>query len=362
MIVPRFTFVVQSKALLYALPVMVHLLVSCLDEGHHKISGEFSTVSTLAGSDTPGLVDGIGARAKFNFPCDLVLDPEGNLYVSDQANHSIRKITPRGVVSTYAGTGVPGQANGYRLNAKFNHPYGLALDREGNLYVGDVANHRIRKISPDGMVTTLAGKTKGFLDQKGLQAKFNHPYGLAVDDEKNVYVADSYNNKIRKIAPDGTVTTLAGSGNDGYVDGMGLEAEFYVPIGIVIDAHGNTYVGDEGNSSIRKVAPGGQVTTLAGNGKFSFADGVGREATFNAPGGIAIDASGNLYVADYLNNCIRRVTPSGEVRKIAGNLEKGFADGRPSEAQFYYPFGLAVDAEGTIYVGDQYNHRIRKIN
>jgi sugar lactone lactonase YvrE len=191
---------------------------------------------------------------------------------------------------------------------------------------------------------------------------FNHPYGVAVDSRQNVYVADSYNNRIRKVTPQGAVSTLAGNGNDGFLDGKGVEAEFFVPIGIVVDAAGNIYVGDEGNSSIRKVTPGGKVTTLAGSGKFSFSDGVGRNAEFNAPGGIAIDNGGNLYVADYLNNCIRRVSPAGEVRKIAGNLKKGFADGAAQDAQFYYPFGIAVDATGIIYVGDHYNHRIRKID
>ena len=133
-------------------------------------------------------------------------------------------------------------------------------------------------------------------------------------------------------------------------------------IGIVIDGEGNLYVGDEGNSSVRKISKDGRVATLAGNGKFSFADGVGKDATFNAPGGIAIDTHGNLYVADYLNNCIRKIGPGGQVRKIAGNLQKGFADGPPAEARFYYPFGIAVDRAGVVYVGDQFNHRIRKID
>jgi sugar lactone lactonase YvrE len=362
MIVPHSTSALYgvSRAVLFLFFLAV--IVSCDDNEDARSPDEFSLVSTLAGSETPGLVDGIGSLAKFNYPCGMVVDTEGNVFVADHANHSIRKITPRGVVTTYAGTGKPGEANGHRLSATFNNPYGLALDAEGNLYVGDVANHRIRKIAVDGTVTTLAGKKRGFSDNKGLQAKFNHPYGITVDSRNNVYVADSYNHRIRKIAPDGWVTTVAGNGNDGYVDGSGTAAEFYVPIGIEIDAEGNIYVGDEGNSSIRRITPGGHVTTLAGNGKFSFADGVGREATFNAPGAIALDKKGNLYVADYLNNCIRRLTPGGEVRKIAGNLKKGFADGLPSIAQFYYPFGIAVDPSGVIYVGDHFNHRIRKIN
>lgn len=355
---------VYPNRCIFACIILCLVALSCHDKGEpvDPISEEFLTVSTLAGSENPGLVDGIGSLARFNYPCGMVADAEGNLYVSDHSNHSIRKITPKGIVSTFAGTGVAGFEDGHRAKATFNHPYGLAMDRKGNLYVGDVVNHAIRKITPGGMVTTLAGGRKGFSDREGYLAMFNHPYGVAVDAQNNVYVADSYNNRIRKITPTGSVTTFAGNGNDGFVDGAGNDAEFYVPIGIVTDAHGNVYVGDEGNSSIRKITPDGQVTTLAGNGKFSFADGVGKNATFNAPGGIAIDKNGNLYVADYLNNCIRKVTPQGVVRKIAGSLEKGFADGSTSEAKFYYPFGIAVDNTGAVYVGDQFNHRIRKID
>ncbi|MEX2235509.1 MAG: NHL repeat-containing protein [Cyclobacteriaceae bacterium] len=344
--------------------LLIFLIGSCQEqpENSDPVEDDFLVVSTLAGSDNPGLVDGIGPVAKFNNPSGMVLDPSGNLYVSDHSNHCIRKITPRGIVSTFAGTGQAGFENGYRTNATFNHPYGLAMDSKGNLYVGDVANHGIRKISADGMVSTLAGGRKGFSDREGDLAMFNHPYGVAVDSKNNVYVADSYNNRIRKITPDGSVSTLAGNGYDGFVDGKSSEAEFFVPIGIVADKHGNIYVGDEGNSSIRKISATGKVTTLAGNGKFSFCDGIGKNAEFNAPGAISIDGQGNLYVADYLNNCIRRVSPAGEVRKIAGNLEKGFADGAPQQALFYYPFGIAVDPTGIVYVGDHFNHRIRKIN
>jgi sugar lactone lactonase YvrE len=334
----------------------------CEDEPQNPDSAVSVSVSTLAGSNTPGLVDGAGSTAKFNYPCGMVLDPTGNLYVSDYGNHVIRKITPDGIVSTFAGTGVAGFADGPVSEAMFNNPYGLAIDHSGNLYVGDVSNHRIRKISPDGIVSTLAGCNQGFSDKSGSVARFNQPYGVAVDGQNNVYVADSYNNRIRKVTPDGSVSTLAGNGKDGFVDGPGSEAQFYVPIGIVVDIDGNVYVGDEGNSSIRKISPTGNVTTLAGNGRFSFSDGVGAHAEFNAPGGIAIDKSRNLYVADYLNNCVRKVTASGRVSKIAGNLKKGFADGNAAEAEFHYPFGIAVDPNGVIYVGDQFNHRIRKIN
>lgn len=355
------TVTISAHSPLVFLVLLILFVTACHNDDTAAPQG-FTIVSTLAGSQDVGFVDATGDMAKFNHPSGMVIDDAGNIYVADQKNHSIRKITPSGIVSTYAGTGEPGAINGYRQEAAFNQPYGLAFDALGNLYVGDVANHAIRKISVDGQVTTLAGGRKGYSDREGSFAMFDHPHGVAVDSKNNVYVADSYNNRIRMVAPDGMVSTIAGSGNDGFVDGHAHDAEFYVPIGIAVDPEGNILVGDEGNSSIRKISYNGTVSTLAGNGKFSFADGVGENATFNAPGAVALDSAGNLYVADYLNNCIRRVSPSGEVRKIAGDLSKGFADGEPEEAQFYYPFGIAVSATGQIYVGDHYNHRIRVID
>lgn len=356
----------NSSAYSGTVPLLLVILLitaSCNEDTNTPPSpAAFTAVTTLAGSETPGFVDGVGELAHFDHPSAMAVDHEGNIYVADQNNHSIRKITPSGSVSTYAGTGAPGFTNGFRLDATFNQPYGIALDDEGNLYVGDVANHSIRKISADGQVTTLAGSRKGYADREGDLAMFNHPHGVAVDSENNVYVADAHNNVIRMVTPDGIASTVAGNGNDGFVDGPATDAEFYVPIGITIDKEGNILVGDEGNSSIRKISRDKIVSTLAGSGKFSFADGTGKNAAFNAPGAIALDSAGNLYVADYLNNCIRRVSPSGEVVKIAGNMTKGFADGEPEEARFYYPFGIAVSATGSVYVGDHYNHRIRIIN
>ena len=319
-------------------------------------------VSTLAGDGTYGFANGTGTAAQFRYPYGVVVDASGNVYVADYNNHRIRRITPAGVVSTFAGSGTEGFANGTGASAQFNSPVGIALDASGNMYVADSDNHRIRKITPAGAVTTLAGSgTYGFADGTGASAQFKCPHGVAVDASGNVYVADRYNHCIRKITPAGAVTTLAGSGTEGFADGTSVAAQFKHPYGVAVDASGNVYVADTNNDRIRKITPAGAVTTLAGGNNSGFADGVGAAARFTTPTGITIDAAGNLYVAEYNNQRIRRITPAGAVTTLAGSGTHGFADGTGATAQFYSPFSVALDASGNIYVGDSYNNRIRKI-
>jgi sugar lactone lactonase YvrE len=314
-------------------------------------------VTTLAGSDL-GFVDGTGAAARFNGPFGVAVDAAGNLYVADAGNHRIRKISPAGAVSTLAGS-TQGFADGVGTAAQFNFPRGVAVDAAGTVYVADNANHRIRKITPAGAVTTLAGSTNGFADGTGAAARFNSPSGVAVDAAGNVYVADLNNHRIRKISPAGAVTTLAGS-TQGFADGVGTAAQFNGPLGVVVDAAGNVYVADNANHRIRKITPAGAVTTLAGSTN-GFADGTGAAARFNGPSGVAVDAAGNLYVADAGNHRIRKISPAGAVSTLAGSTQ-GFAGGVGTAAQFSFPRGVAVDAAGTVYVADNANHRIRKIN
>jgi sugar lactone lactonase YvrE len=316
------------------------------------------TVTTLAGS-TLGFADGTGSAAQFFLPMGVALDTAGNLYVADTNNNKIRKITPAGVVSTLAGS-TQGFANGTGAAAQFYNPFGVAADTAGNVYVADTNNNRIRKITPSGVVTTLAGTgALGFSNGAGANAQFANPGGVATDAAGNVYVADVINHKIRKITPPGVVSTLAGGSTYGFANGSGAAAQFNAPRGVATDPLGNVYVADSENHKIRKITPAGMVSTLAGS-TLGFADGSGSAAQFYYPFGVATDAAGNVYVTDSYNNKIRKITPAGVVITLAGSMQ-GFVDGTGTAAQFYYPDGVVVDAAGAVYIGDQSNNRIRKI-
>ncbi|MGO4395254.1 NHL repeat-containing protein [Variovorax sp. M-6] len=320
-------------------------------------------VTKLAGTGSPGSANGNGSAASFKLPFGLALDSSGNIYVSDWSNQLIRKVSPTRDVTTFAGSGQIGSDNGPALSATFSSPYSTAVDSIGNVYVADYANNQIRKISPASEVTTLAGSlTAGSSDGKGSAASFSNPTGVAVDANDNVYVADFENNLIRKINSLGEVTTLAGSGAAGSKDGVGADATFDGPVSVAVDARGNVYVGDYLNNMIRKITPSGSVTTLAGSRTEGSADGIGSAASFSNPAGVAVDANGSVYVADSGNHLIRRIGPTGIVRTLAGSAgQYGSVDGTGTSASFKTPFSLAIDGNGTIYVADTYNHLIRKI-
>jgi sugar lactone lactonase YvrE len=323
-----------------------------------------ATVTTLAGSGAFGLANGTGAAASFNSPIGVAVGASGDVYVGDFGNNEIRKITSDGVVTTLAGspTGASGSANGTGAAASFNQPNGVAVDASGNVYVGDTENNEIRKITPDGVVTTLAGSgAPGSANGTGTAASFLSPRGVAVDAIGNVYVADAENNEIRKITPDGVVTTLAGSGTAGAADGTGTAASFNLPQGVAVDASGNVYVTDTVNNEIRKITPAGVVTTLAGSGTAGAADGTGTAASFNDPIGVAVDASGNVYVGDKSNNEIRRIEPTGVVTTLAGSGAASSANGTGTAASFNLPAEVAVDTSGNVYVAEEGNNQIRKI-
>jgi ABC-type branched-subunit amino acid transport system substrate-binding protein/sugar lactone lactonase YvrE len=314
------------------------------------------TVSTLAGDGHWGYRDGPGAQARFNGVDGIAVDSEGTVYASERFGHRIRQIGPDGMVSTLAGTGVAGYADGPALTAQFSVPKGLAVDVAGNVYVADAYNHRIRVIHPDGGVSTLAGVGEaGYRDGPAAQAQFNRPMDVVLSASGVIYVADSGNNRVRAISPDGVVSTLAGNGERGYQDGPPDQARFNGPEYLAVDLGGNIYASDgvgfevRSNHVIRRIAPDGTVSTLVGTGQSGLADGPLAEADFFYPHGLDMDATGNLYVGAGGNQRVRVITPEGMVYTVAGS-GIGHADGPGSEAAFLYPYGVALDGAGHLYV------------
>ncbi|HXN35288.1 MAG TPA: immunoglobulin domain-containing protein, partial [Opitutaceae bacterium] len=324
-------------------------------------------VTTLAGwPGSAGNANGTGKAARFAFPGSVRADALGNLYIADSDNDTIRKVTPAGVVTLVAGTpGTSGSADGPAATALFGATAGVAVDSSGNLFVADDGNTEIREISAAGNVTTLAGLagSPGTVNGTGSAARFSDPQNLAIDGAGNLYVADGRGNTIRRVTPAGVVTTLAGSGTAGSSDGTGGAAQFNDPTGVTVDLAGNVYVADFGNNTIRVVTPGGAVTTLAGRaGRAGGADGTGAAARFNGPAGIGVDSAGNLYVADENNDTIREVTQGGVVTTVAGaaGVPENI-DGIVTSARFYGPGDVTVDNSGVIYVADAENDTIRRI-
>ena len=351
---------------------------------NRRVDQARSTVSTLSGTGVRGCVDGSGGingTTQFDGVYGVAVDEFGNVYVADACNHRIRKITPDGTTTTFAGNGIAGYANGTggpSGTAQFNYPYGVAIDTDGNLYVADASNHRIRKISAEGFTTTLAGNgTPGFYDGTGGAddtTQFESPFDVAVDAHGTVYVAETYANRIRSVAPDGSTTTLAGNGTPGFADGTGGAngtAQFNAPYSVDVSSDGLVYVADNLNNRIRVISPDGMggsaVTTLAGNGTKGFTDGTGQASgttQFHRPTGVCVSATGTIYVADSLNDRIRQISADGTTTTLAGNRNRGHVDGTlgpKGTAQFSFPFRVAVDHFGSVYLADSDNNCIRKI-
>jgi sugar lactone lactonase YvrE len=379
-------------------------------------------VTTFAGTSSVGATDGTGPSARFHRPQGLALDNAGNVYVADSDNATLRKITPAGVVTTLAGVaGQPGAVDGLASAARFNFPASLVCDPAGNLFVADANNHAIRRVSPAGEVTTYAGAlgTAGADDGPRLTARFHRPEGLALDAAGNLFVADAGNHTLRKIAVDGNVTTLAGAaGESGRVDGPATAARFNRPFRLALDRAGNLYISESGNYDIRQLSPSGEVSTVyharyaslygsiayrnapAGlvvttNGRLLFvdsftdtinelllpadefrvlagqentwgdADGPALSARFNEPNALAIDATGNLIIAELGNNTVRRLSTAGAVTTLAGlgySAARGAVDGPGSSARFEESLHLTATSDGTLYVADSLNRLIRKVS
>ena len=324
-------------------------------------------ITTVAGDGTFGYAGdgGPATEAELNRPEDVALDGAGNLYIADVFNHRIRRVDAKGIITTVAGAGnqSDGGDGGLATSAQLNNPTGVALDAAGNIYIADFYNGRIRKVDTHGIITTVAGD-----GGPTTEAQFYGATRLAVDAAGNIYVADRYNNRIRRVDTSGIITTVAGNGSPGYAGdgGPALEAELNSPTGVAIDASGNLYIADSFNYRLRRVDTRGTITTMAGNGTLSYAGDGGPAigAELNDPAGMALDFSGNLYFADSHNYRICRVDTCGTISTVAGNGSRGYAgDGGPATAaELSDPAGIALDADFNLYIADSTNSRIRKVD
>jgi sugar lactone lactonase YvrE len=321
-------------------------------------------VTTLAGTAAScGHADGVGAAARFNAPYGIAIDGSGTLFVADTYTHTIRKITPDGTVSTLAGTpNVSGSTDGVGGAAAFFYPQSLTLDPAGNLYVADTENRTIRLVTPAGVVSTVAGVPGNARPDDGpaALAHFVFPVGIARSSNGDLFVGDGLT--VRKVSA-GTVSTLAGRQSvRGSFNGPGPSASFNMPLGLAVDSSGNTYVADSDNHAIRKIASDGTVSRFAGTMSRGSTDGALASASFDSPSDVAIDAAGNLFVADAFNHVVRMIPPAGVVSTLAGLAGvQGAVDGIGSSARFSYPRSLVADGAGNIYVTDGENHTVRKI-
>jgi sugar lactone lactonase YvrE len=335
--------------------------------------GPFGMITTFAGDGTIDFKGdgGPAVLAGLYDPGHVAVDSAANVYISDRAHNRIRKVSPNGIIDTIVGNGSPafGGDNGPAVSASISGPAGIVVDVSGNLLISDRGNHRIRKVDPNGVITTIAGNgTSGFSGDGGpaTQAQINVASGLAVDTAGNLYIADQYNHRIRKVSPNGNIATVAGNGTFGFSgdDGPATSASLAFPRGVAVDTAGNLFIADNGNSRIRKVTAGGVITTIAGSGFFGFIGDGGPAllAGFQNPADVAFDASGNLLIVDAGNLRIRRVNAAGTIQTLAGIGTIGFSgDGGPSNAATLTPTDVAVDANGNVLIADPGNKRVRKI-
>lgn len=348
---------------------MRSLLIIALLTISNSLFAQKAIVSHFAGDGVSGFRDGEGKTARFSNPNGLCVDGSGNLYVSDMDNDCIRKVSPSGLVTTFAGSSAGLQDGGGRT-AKFNGPTGLVSDPQGNIYVCDYNNHCIRKVSPQGSVSTIAGNGfSGYKNGNGREAMFSSPLAITRDKSGNLFVADYNNQCIRKISPAGAVTLFAGSGKAGFADGTGEFASFNGIVSLSIDKFDNIYVVDAQNSAIRKVSPTGLVTTLITKELKGFVDStivIGRlkfaKSGMSSGGGITVDKDGDLFIADGAGHCVLYVDMNKKIIKIiAGNGNAGLKDGEGIDVLFNNPVELAISPENYIYVADNDNDCIRKI-
>lgn len=312
------------------------------------------TLEVFAGAIGPGTYSaGDFAQARFHDPRGMALDAQGNIFVADYVNSVVRKLGTDGKVTIVAGQVEQREArNGPALQARFYSPECVAVATDGTLFVSDSGSNTVRRVGRDGMVSTLAGKleAEGFADGVGAKARFNHPVGLGVNAQGVVYVADAYNSTVRRISAQGVVSTLAGSpGDSGWRDGRGAQALFNTPVGLTLDGEGNVFVSEYFNNVIRKITPDGEVSTFAGKpGKGGFADGKAGDALFLHPQTLSFAPDGSLILADTGNNRVRRIAPDGEVSTLAGTGEGEKVTTGALPGGLHLPYGVLALADGSV--------------
>ncbi|MEU9125267.1 RICIN domain-containing protein [Streptomyces sp. NPDC048506] len=338
--------------------------------------GEHSAppISTVAGTGVAGFKgdNEPAVSAQLNRPYGIAVDSTGTLYISDYINHRVRKITTDGKISTVAGTGVPGFSgdNGPAVSAQLHYPREVAVDSAGAVYIADTNNHRVRKITTDGKISTIVGTgTAGFSGDGGAAtaARLHTPLGVTADSTDTLYITDHGNHRVRKITTDGKISTVAGTGAAGFMGdgGPAVSARLNAPYAAAVDGAGDLYIVDAANHRVRKVTADGKISTVAGTGTAGFAgdDGPAASAKLNFPVGLVVDSTGTLYISDYSNHRVRKITADGKISTVAGTGTAGSGgDGGPAaSAQLNNPFGLAVDCVDTLYIADHANNRVRKI-
>ncbi|WP_416483225.1 RICIN domain-containing protein [Streptomyces sp. CL12] len=332
-------------------------------------------ISTVAGDGTAGPKGdgGPAVSAQVDRPIGIAMDRTGTLYVADYGGHRVRRITTDGKISTVAGTGSGtfGGDGGPATSAQLKNPCGVAVDKEGNLYIADSENYRVRKVTVDGKISTVVGAGTSTTSGDGgpaTAARLNRPTGVAVDDDGVLYIADYSGHRIRRITTDGRISTVAGTGsaNFGGDGGPATSAQLRNPYGVTVDGEGNLYIADRGNHRIRKVTADGRISTVAGTGSASYGGdgGPATSAQLNNPFATVVDSTGAFCIADYGNHAVRKVTADGVISTVAGTGTGGIAgdDGPAAEAQLKNPAGVAVDCVDTLYIADHNNNRVRKVS
>ena len=338
-------------------------------------SATVGEITTFAGTGEHGFGgdSGTAVQARLRVPTSVAVDGAGNLFIADKDNHRIRKVDSSGIITTVAGSGVAGFGGdgGSALNAQLAHPWWIAVDGSGNLFIADSGNYRVRKVDLSGVITTVAGSgERGYGGDGGpaVQARLDYPTGIATDGAGNLFIADHNNHRVRKVDPSGIITTVAGTEEGGYGGdgGPAVQARLQNPTGLAVDDDDNLYIADQYTHRIRMVNPYGVITTVAGSGDSGFSGdgGPAVQARLNYPTGVTVDGAGNLFIADKDNHRIRMVDSSGVIATIVGSGEIGFSGdgGSAVLARLRFPIDVAMDGAGNLFIADHRNDRIRAVN